>query len=117
MNFTIFKIFVMITVILSVYLVLTFLLTVIGIEKQMIGFQVFLVSLFLTPVIALFYIYSKKNKSSQISYFHCSECNYIYPVKMTDCPICAEKGVKVKLKRYTSPYKVADVVGELSIAS
>ncbi len=102
--------------IISVYLVLTFLLTVMGIEKQMVGFQVFLVSLFLTPIVALFYIYSKKNKTSRISYFYCSECNYIYPIKMTDCPICAEKGVKVKLKKYTSPYKVADVVGELSVA-
>jgi len=103
--------------IITVYLVLTFLLTVMGIEKQMIWFQVFLVSFFLTPITALFYIYSKKNKSSQISYFHCDECNYIYPVKMNDCPICAEKGVKVKLKRYKSPYKAADIVGTLSIAS
>ena len=102
--------------IITVYLVLTFLLTVMGIERQMVGFQVFLVSLFLTPMVALFYVYGNKNNTSQINYYHCSECNYIYPVKMTDCPICAEKGIKVKLKRYTSPYKASDVVGVYSAA-
>jgi len=102
--------------IIIVYLVLTSMLTVLGVEKQMAGFQVFLVGLFLTPVVALFYIYGNKNKTSQISYYHCDECDYIYPVKMNHCPICAEKGVKVKLKRYKSPFKASNVVGVYSAA-
>ncbi len=102
--------------IISVYLALTFLLTVMGIEKQIGGGQVFLVSLFLTPVVALLFIYGKKNSVSKINYYHCSECNYIYPVKMSDCPICMEKGIKIKLKKYKSPHNVADVVGVLNVA-
>ncbi len=106
----------MVLMILAVYLVLTFLLTVMGIEKQIAGMQVFVISIFLTPIAALLYIYSKKNNSSQINYYHCSECNYIYPVKMSDCPICMEKGLKVKLKKYHSPYKAAQGVGVLKVA-
>lgn len=82
----------------------------------MAGSQVFFISLFLTPIVALFYIYSKKNHSSKISYFHCDECNYIYPVKMSNCPICMEKGVKVKLRRYQSPFDASKVVGVLDVA-
>jgi hypothetical protein len=103
-------------IIIGVYLALTFVLTVMGIEKHVSGFHVFVVSLFLTPVAALLYIYSKKSNSSQISYFHCSECDYIYPVKMDNCPICAEMGLNVKLKKYKSPYTASDVVGIYSVA-
>ena len=102
--------------IIAIYLGLTFSLTVMGIERQMAGLQVFMISIFLTPLVGVFYIYSKKHKTSQINYYHCSECNYIYPVKMSDCPICMEKGVKIKLKRYKSPCKVANVVGVLNVA-
>ena len=99
-----------------VYLALTFMLTVMGIEKQMIGIQVFLVGLLLTPLGAIFYIYFNKKSGSKVSYYKCHECDYIFPVKMSDCPICLEKGVKVKLTKYQSPYKVADMIGELRLA-
>jgi hypothetical protein len=107
----------MILIIIAVYLALTFLLTVVGIERQMAGLQVFIISIFLTPIVGVFYVYINKNNTSKINYYHCSECNYIYPVKMSDCPICMEKGVKVKLKKYVSPFKVSEVVGVLNVAS
>jgi len=87
-----------------------------GVEKQVPGLQVFIISLFLTPLVAILYIYSKKNKSSQINYFYCSECSYIYPVKMNDCPICMEKGIRVKLKKYQSPHNVAELVGVINMS-
>ncbi len=87
-----------------------------GIEKQAEGMKIFLISLFLTPLVGLFYLYGKKNRTSQIRYYHCHECDYIYPVKMKDCPICMEKGVRVKLRKYQSPYLIADKIGELSVA-
>lgn len=103
-------------IIIAVYLVLTLLMTAMGIERQTEGFKIFFISLFFTPLVGFFYIYGKKNRSSHISYYHCHECNYIYPVKMRHCPICMEKGIKVRLKKYRSPYKVAEEVETLCLA-
>ena len=95
---------------------MTFILTVLGIEKQSEGLKIFLISLFLTPLIGIVYIYGKKPKSSKINYYHCNDCDYIYPVKMKDCPICLEKGVKIKLKKYESPYNISEKIRILKLA-
>ena len=106
----------MLIILIAVYLLITFILTVMGIEKQTEGLKIFFISLFFTPLVGLVYLYGKKNKSSQIRYYHCHECDYIYPVKMRDCPICMENGVNVRLKKYESPYKLSEKIGELSLA-
>lgn len=106
----------MLLVLIAVYVVITFILTLLGIEKQTEGFKVFIISLLLTPVIGLIYLYSIKNKSSKIRYYYCHECDYVYPVKMSDCPICAEEGRKTKLVKYKSPYEITNNIQELSIA-
>jgi len=102
---------------IAVYVIVTFVLTVMGIEKQTEGLKIFLISFFLTPVVGMVYLYGKRYKSSKIHYYFCHECDYIYPVKMKDCPICLEKGIKVRLRKYNSPYHVAEKIGELSLAS
>ncbi len=106
----------MLILLIAVYLIVTFVLTVMGIEKQTEGMKIFFISLLFTPIVGMVYLYGKKNRASQIRYYYCHECDYIYPVKMNDCPICLEKGVKVKLKKYKSPYNVADKIGELTLA-
>ncbi len=106
----------MLIILIATYLLVTFVLTVLGIEKQTEGLKIFFISLFLTPLVGLVYIYGKKAKSSKINYYHCHDCDYIYPVKMNNCPICMENGVKIKLKKYLSPYKVSEEIGTLSLA-
>lgn len=107
----------MLVTLIAIYLIVTFVLTVMGIERQAEGFKLFVISLFLTPLVGVIYYYSKKNKSSDIQYYHCAECEYIYPVKMKHCPMCAEQGIKVKLKKYHSPYNVKNEIVKLSLAS
>lgn len=107
----------MLITLIAIYLVVTFVLTVVGIEKQDEGLKLFIISLFLTPLVGVIYYYSKKSRTSDIQYYHCEECDYIYPVKMKHCPICAEKGIKVKLKKFHSPYDVKHRIGKLSLAS
>jgi len=102
--------------IVAIYIAITVILTMIGIERQIAGFHVFIVGILLTPLAALYYIYAIKRHTSKIKYYHCNECNYIYPVKMDDCPICMEEGKKIKLKKYKSPYNAAIHVSELKIA-
>ncbi|MBC8320461.1 MAG: hypothetical protein H8E34_07050 [Bacteroidetes bacterium] len=106
----------MLIILITIYILITFVLTVLGIEKQTEVLKIFFISLLLTPLAGLIYLYGKKNNSTPISYYHCHECNYIYPIKMTDCPICMEKGIKVKLKKYQRPYTIAEKIGILNVA-
>lgn len=106
----------MIIFIIVIYLVITFLLTVIGIEKQSEGFKIFIISFLLTPVAGLFYLMKERRRSSRINYYYCHECDYIFPVKMSHCPICAEQDKKVKLIKYVSPNDVTQKIGTLKLA-
>ncbi len=106
----------MLIILIAVYLLVTFFLTIIGIEKQNEGFKIFLISLVFTPIIGLFYLYGERRKATRISFYHCDDCDYIYPVKMSNCPICMEQGKKVRLKKYHSPYKVTGLIQPATFA-
>jgi hypothetical protein len=98
----------MILIGVSIYLTITFFLTFIGIERQFEGLKIFIISLLLTPIAGLFYMVSKKKNYNRINYYYCGRCDYIYPVKMKNCPCCEEEGEKVRLVRYQSPYRVTE---------
>jgi uncharacterized paraquat-inducible protein A len=94
----------MLALYIILYVVITFVLTAAGIEKQNQGLRFFFISLLLTPIVGLLYLFSQRKKVSRIKHYYCSECDYIFPEKMRHCPICAEKGKKVRLTKYVSPY-------------
>lgn len=94
----------------SIYLVITFFLTFIGIERQNEGLKIFIISMLLTPLAGLLFMASRKKNYVKVNYYHCSGCEYIFPVKIHRCPICEENGKKVRLRRYVSPYNVADTI-------
>jgi hypothetical protein len=98
----------MILIGVSIYLIITFFLTFIGIERQNEGLKIFIISLLLTPVAGLFYMITKKKNYKRINYYYCDRCEYIFPVKMKTCPCCEEEGEKVRLVRYQSPYRVKE---------
>lgn len=100
----------MLIVFIAVYLLVTFFLTVIGIEKQNEGFKIFLISLVFTPIIGLYFLYRDRRKATKINFYHCEDCAYVYPVKMTNCPICMEQGKKVKLRKYQSPHRISQFI-------
>lgn len=106
----------MVLLVASLYLILTFFLTFIGIERQNQGFRIFLISLLLTPLVGIGYILFKKRNYSKVSYYYCDECDYIFPERIKHCPICEEQGEKVKLKRYVSPYKVTNKIQTVNYA-
>ena len=87
------------------YVVITFVLTLAGIEKQNQGIRFFFISLLLTPLAGMLYLLSQKKKTSNVEHYYCNECDYIFPKKMRNCPICEEKGMKVRLIKYVSPYE------------
>ena len=92
----------------SIYLVITFFLTFIGIERQNEGLKIFIISMLLTPLAGLLFMASRKKNYVKVRYYYCNSCDYIFPIKIHRCPICEEKGEKVRLHRYVSPYKVAE---------
>jgi hypothetical protein len=106
----------MLIIVIGAYLIVTFILTIIGLEKNSEGLKVFILSLVLTPLFGFVYLLKNRRKATKISYYYCDECDYVYPIRMKHCPICLEKGKKVKLKRYESPNKLTEVYTNLSLA-
>ena len=87
------------------YVVITYVLTLAGIEKQNQGIRFFFISLLLTPLAGLLYLLSQRKRFSKVKHYYCNECDYIFPKKIRHCPICEEKGIKVRLTKYISPYE------------
>lgn len=106
----------MIVFIIAIYLIITFLLTAFGFERQNEGIKIFIISVLLTPIAGLIYVMREKRRVSKISYYYCHECDYIFPVKMSHCPICAEQHKKIRLTRYVSPNDVTNKIGSLNLA-
>lgn len=100
----------MLLIVISLYLIISFLLTLFSIQKENEGLKIFLISLLLTPVTGLIYIIFKKKSYKKVHFYYCSECDYVFPVKMKYCPICEEQGKRVKLVKYNSPYKISDKI-------
>lgn len=100
----------MILIGVSIYLAVSFFLTFIGNEKQNEGLKIFIISILLTPLVGLFYMATKRRSYSKVNYSYCHECDYILPVKIKHCPMCEEKGQKVRLTRYVSPHDISDKI-------
>lgn len=43
-------------------------------------------------------------------FYYCKECDYIFPTKIKDCPICEENNIKSRLLKYESPYKFSEKI-------
>ena len=99
----------------SIYLVMTFFLTFIGIEKQNEGLKIFIISMLLTPLAGLLFMVTRKKNYARLRYYHCEACDYIFPVKLYRCPICQEKGLSIKLHRYESPHKIARAIRAIEL--
>lgn len=64
------------------------------------GLKAFIVSVFLTPVIGLIYVFSFTGKNVlKITHYRCPSCNLEYTRKYKYCPSCAKEGRKVHLER------------------
>ena len=106
----------MIIIAIGIYLIITFILTVIGIERHSEALKIFILSLILTPLYGAFLLLKERNKSIKIHYYYCDHCHYVYPMKLKYCPVCEEKGIKVKLVKYESPHKLTNLYKQLTLA-
>ena len=60
----------------SIYLVINFFLTFIGIEKQNEGLKIFIISMLLTPLAGLLFMASRKKNYVKVKYYY-KECDCI----------------------------------------
>jgi hypothetical protein len=101
---------------IGVYLIITFILTVIGIERHNEGLKILILSVVLTPIYGMILLIKQRHKAMRIHYYYCEECQYIYPVKLKHCPVCQENGKKVKLIKFENPHKLTKLYKQLSLA-
>ena len=102
----------MLIISITFYFIITFLLTVFEVKNPEEWVKFVFLSIILTPVYLLVVNYRRK-KTSRIDYYQCKECDYIFPMKLKHCPLCEEKGVKVKLIKYENPYKLKSLYQNL----
>jgi len=100
----------MVLIATTLYIVLTIILTLFGLERQNQGLRVFLISLLLTPLVGIGYMLITKKNHSKIHFYYCKECDYIFPTRLRHCPICEEKGISSKLVKYVSPYDISEKI-------
>ncbi len=93
-----------------IYITLSVILSVLGVQRQEEILKLFLISFLLTPLIGIGYLLFRKKNLTRVHFYYCHECDYIFPAKMKHCPICEEKGKKVKLIPYHSPYRISDKI-------
>ncbi len=102
---------------IAIYVVIAFIITVIDIEQPSSeGLKILILSLVLTPLYSLFVLIKRRHHSVKIHYYYCEHCDYVYPVKLKYCPVCEEKGIKVKLIKYESPHKLTEFYKQLTLA-
>ncbi len=105
----------MLIYVIVIYLVVTFILTIAGIDSRSEGVKIFIISLLLTPLAGFIVLLKQRKKATTINYYHCRECDYIFPVKMHHCPICFENNKKVRLVKYQSPYQPEKFVRQINL--
>lgn len=96
--------------IVTLYLIVSILISATGYNTYGEGLKIFMLSLLLTPFAGLIYLLVKKKRMNRIRFYHCHHCEYVFPVKMTHCPICEERGYKIKLKKFKSPHYVGNQI-------
>jgi len=106
---------IMLIYIIVIYLLVTFILTIAGIDSKSEGIKIFIISLLLTPIVGLILLIRQRKKATTIHYYYCKECDYVFPVKMRHCPICYENDKKVKLVKYQSPHKTEKLIQQLNL--
>ncbi len=101
---------------IAIYLVITFILTLFGVENQEEALKTFFLTILFTPIYGLYVLLKEKRNSSKVDFYYCPHCDYIYPLKLKHCPICEEKGRKVKLIKYENPHNLKVLYKNLSLA-
>jgi hypothetical protein len=101
---------------IGIYLLIVFVLTIIQVEDPPSVVRILMLSLVFTPIYGIYLVMKQRKMTSQMKYYYCQKCDYVYPVKLSHCPICEEKGEKVKLIKYENPHKLNTLYKKLSLA-
>ncbi len=82
------------------YAALILVLTYAASQKKIGRLRIFLISLFLTPIVGFFaYRFSEPNSILHYTRFRCPRCGIDFTEPMIDCPYCRRDGEITKLHR------------------
>lgn len=83
------------------YIIVVYLFSRLGRNREIGTRMLFLVSLFLTPILGLAFLLSsqerKMNPYTEVTY-KCENCKYVFSEPLEYCPFCEKEGYKHKLK-------------------
>lgn len=80
------------------YIALSFLIASSAKNSNLSSSQLFLISIFFTPIVgAIYLITSKKQFFYYVYQYKCPKCNYYFTEKHPNCPQCEEEGYRVHL--------------------
>jgi hypothetical protein len=92
---------IIVLVAIIIYLNLVYLFSKLGRTREIGTIRLFIISLFLTPVIGLaFFLGSNKRKMiiyKELSY-KCDRCGFVFSDFHDNCPICEKEGQLIKLR-------------------
>jgi len=83
------------------YIGFVYLLSLLGKTREIGQRRLFMVSLFLTPILGLAFLISSSELKMKIykeESFKCERCGYVFSDSHTYCPLCEEEGIKRELK-------------------
>jgi energy-coupling factor transporter transmembrane protein EcfT len=90
--------FIFITGIIYLFVVIS--VAKIGSGRTCGGIKSFFISLFLTPVIGLFYVLNASEKNTlKIIHYRCTSCGLQYTTKHRYCPACEKEGRSTPLEK------------------
>ncbi|MBN1339370.1 MAG: hypothetical protein JXA03_08605 [Bacteroidales bacterium] len=83
------------------YILITWLFSLLGNFREIGSRRLFIISLFLTPVMGLAFLLSSQERKiipyTEKSY-KCERCGYIFSESYPHCPFCLKEGFEVALK-------------------
>lgn len=90
--------------IVASYILVVFLVSLLGSRREIGRRRLFWTSLILTPVLGLaFYFNSQDLKMHPYTeqHYKCEKCGYTFEEAYSHCPFCEKEGVKIELKPVT----------------
>jgi len=93
--------YIVLILLILVYVVLVYLFSLLGNRREIGQRRLFLLSLFLTPVLGLAFLLSSQHRKLHLykeERFKCEECGYVFSEQMDCCPFCEKEGKNIELK-------------------
>jgi hypothetical protein len=88
-------------IVLIIYIFVSVFLSIEGRRRNIGGLAIFFISIILTPVVGMIFLFTSPRKATGMHYvkqYRCKRCKFNFTEKHDYCPICEREGIKVELE-------------------